>query len=69
MNKPTKAELGGMTVNERIFAMGLMDEWDKAAHARERETMMKILSQCAMSREQCAETIDALLKNPGMYGF
>jgi len=69
MSKPTETELGGMTVNERLFAMGLLDQWDEAAQARDRSRMTQILSQCALSKEQCEETTDALLKNPSMYGF
>ncbi len=69
MNKPSETELEGMTVNERLFAMGLLDQWDEATKARDRGTMILILSQCAMSRKQCDETTDAVLKNPSKYGY
>jgi len=69
MKKPTDKELHGMTVNERIYAIGLLDQWDRAAKARDRDRMIQILSQCALSQEQCVQTTDAVLKNPAMYGF
>ncbi len=69
MSKPTETDLRGMTVNERLFAMGLLDQWDEAAKTRDRIRMIQILSQCALSKEQCEETTDALLKNPSRYGF
>jgi len=67
--KPTEAELGGMTVNERLYAVGLMDELASAAYARDREKMIEILGHCALPKEQCEETTDTMLKNPKMYGF
>ncbi len=69
MKKPTDTELQGMTVNERLFAMGLLDQWDGAAKARDRDRMIQILGQCALSQEQCAQTTDAVLMNPAIYGF
>ncbi len=69
MNKPTEQELGGMTVNERLFALDLFDEWDESVNSRNRNQMIQILSQCAMSQKQCEETADTLLENPQKYGF
>jgi hypothetical protein len=69
MKKPTDTELQGMTVNERLFAMGLLDQWDRVAKARDRDLMIRILSQCALSQEQCVQTSDAVLKNPATYGL
>lgn len=68
-NKPTDAELRGMTVNERLFAVGLIDQWDKAAKKRNRARMIEILGKCALTNEQCKETTDAVLKKPDMYGY
>ena len=69
MSRPSEYELQGMTVNERLFSLGLIDQWDVAAKARDRDRMIQVLVQCAMSPEQCEKTTDAVLKNPSMYGF
>jgi hypothetical protein len=39
-----KKWLGGMTMNERLFFAGLMDDWDDAVRARDRERISSILS-------------------------
>jgi hypothetical protein len=67
--RPTDNELGGMTVNERLFSCGLLDNWDAAVGKRDREEMIAILRQVAMTQEQAAYTTDTLLKNPAKYGF
>lgn len=67
--KPTEAELKAMTVNERLYVMGLLEEWDVAAKAKDREKMINILSRCAMTKEEYEGTISAVLNNPAKYGF
>ncbi len=69
MNRPSDAELQSMAVNERLFSLGLMDQWDAAAKARDRDRMIEVLGKCAMTPEQSEQTTDAVLKNPSMYGF
>lgn len=69
MSKPSETELKGMTVNERLFLLGLLDQWEVSAQVRDRDQMIQILRQCAMSEEQCEETTDAVLENPSKYGF
>ena len=51
----------GMTVNERLFAAGLLDEFDDATAAGNRAKMIEILSRVAMTPVQCTETTDAIL--------
>ena len=58
-----------MTVNERLFACSLIDEFDEAARNRDREHMISILVQAAISPEQAQITTDAVLKNPKTYGY
>lgn len=58
-----------MTVNERLVACGLMDAWDDDACDRNREQMIALLIETAIPREQAERTTDAVLNNPGMYGF
>jgi len=70
MNKKySEAELKGMTVNERLFSLGLMDQFGGAVKARNRQRVIDVLLQCAFSQEQSEQTTDAVLKNPATYGF
>jgi hypothetical protein len=58
----------GMTVNERLFAAGLISEWDHAAHSRDRHRMIELLCKVDLSRD--AERVcDAILANPQLYGL
>lgn len=67
--RPTDRELSGMTVNERLFTCGLIDRWDAAARARKREEMIAVLCEVALTKEQAAWSVDAVLANPAKYGF
>jgi len=69
MNKYNETELKGMTVNERLFFLGLIDQWDEAAKTRNRPKMIEVLIQCKFTKEQSEQTTDAVLKNPAKYGF
>ena len=67
--RPSDSELSGMTVNERLFACSLIDAFDEAARNRDREHMISLLIQTAISPEQAERTTDAVLTNPKMYGY
>jgi hypothetical protein len=69
VTRPPDDELRGMTVNERLFACGLLDAWDDVAINRDRPQMIAFLLQAAVDRDQAEQTTDAVLKNPKMYGF
>jgi hypothetical protein len=62
-------QLIGMTVNERLFACGLVDAWDEFARKRDRSQMIALLLQTAIDREQAERTTDAVINDPAMYGF
>lgn len=62
-------DLKGMTVNERLFELGLMDEFDQAAHARDRIALIATLIKAEFSEEQAQQTIGTLLASPERYGF
>ena len=67
--RPTDRELGGMTVNERLFACGVLDKWDDAVRRRSRQEMIEVLCSVALTEEQAAQTTDTVLLNPKKYGF
>lgn len=59
---------GGMTVNERLFAAGLLSEWDIAAASRNREHMIVLLRRVALT-EQAEQIVDTVLAGPERYGL
>jgi len=58
---------GGMTVNERLWAANLIGAFDAAAKARDRTSMVDILSRVAVSDPEAS--VDTILANPSRYGF
>lgn len=59
----------GMTVNERLVVSGQMTAWDSAVAKRDRARMIEVLVSTELSEQQAAATTDAVLANPGKYGF
>jgi hypothetical protein len=57
-----------MTTNERLFDAGLLSEWTAAARSRNRERMIELLGKVDLG-DQAESTTDAVLSNPGKYGF
>jgi hypothetical protein len=68
-SRPTQEELRGMTVNERLFACGLLDDYEAAAKGRDRTKMIELLMDAAASREQAEWSVDTTLSNPSKYGY
>jgi hypothetical protein len=58
-----------MTVNERLVVCGLIDQWDQAVRRRDRDAMITVLREVALSDEQAQQTTDAVLRDPQRYGF
>jgi hypothetical protein len=65
---PPKVDFGGMTVNERLSAAGLMTEFHAAAASRDRERMISVLGKVGLA-SQAAQIADAISANPKRYGF
>jgi len=63
------ADFAGMTVNERLFAAGLLEKFDTAAKNRDRATMVSLLVKTALPRISAEESVDTLLSNPTKYGY
>lgn len=57
----------GMTVNERLYHADLLDDFDRAAVARDRAEMISILDKVYVGNS--GETADAILDDPGKYGY
>jgi hypothetical protein len=56
-----------MTVNERLATAGLIEQWDAAVRARDRDAMIAILTDVDVTDP--AFTVDTVLADPGKYGF
>jgi hypothetical protein len=59
----------GMTVNERLFAAGRIDDFDKAMEERNRAEAIRILQEVELSATEAESTMAAIENNPGKYGY
>ena len=50
----------GMTVNERLYVSGLMDEFDKAVEERDVERIRSILSNVELTEESIRPILEQL---------
>ena len=64
-----KDQLASMTVNERLFALGLLDEFDAAMRCRDKVAVTAILLKSHLTDVQAQQTTQALFADPGKYGF
>ena len=54
--------LNGMTVNERLSTLGLMDEFDRAVERRSEDRLKVVLSKCFLTQDNVRAIIDRQLK-------
>lgn len=64
---PDRGELNGMTVNERLFANGLLDQFDDAIRSGDRTLMADILGRVKLS-EEAERIVAAIMADPTRYG-
>lgn len=69
MERKHTERFAGMTVNERLYAAGLMDDFDVAARGRDRMEMISILVRVDLSEAGAAESADTILATPQKYGY
>lgn len=67
MLKRNEPSLAGMTVNERLSHVGIIDRWDEAAQRRDRGAMIALLEQVEVPKPHLIA--DAVLANPEKSGF
>ncbi len=63
------APLSGMTINERLFARGLLGKFDAAARRRDRDTLLLLLREVELSEVDATGCVDAIFADPKRYGF
>jgi hypothetical protein len=59
----------GMTVNERLLEAGLLDDWDKASHAKIASAMMDILIRVSITPDEAKKIVATVLANPQLYSL
>jgi hypothetical protein len=57
-----ESKYGGMTVNERLYLSGLMDEFDKALLRKDTNTLISILKEVELNNTN----INAILKSQNL---
>jgi hypothetical protein len=58
-----------MTVNERLYTVNLMDDFDSSIKSGQREVAIQLLEEAQFSINQATETVDAVFTDPKMYGY
>lgn len=58
-----------MTVNERLFTAGTIEQFDSAARQRDRAAMIALLLAVELDEQQAAQTADTILLNPRQYSY
>ena len=67
--KDEHPDLSGMTVNERLSALGLADAFDAAIARRDKTAAVEVLLKAQLSRQQAHQTVELILADPKRYGF
>jgi hypothetical protein len=62
-----RPDYSAMTVNERLFVAGLLDEFERAARRGDRDSMMHMLRRVDVDSPEL--TVDPILADPKRYGF
>ena len=65
---PQHPDYSGMTVNERLYSAGLLEQWDAAVVSRNRERMLQLLSEVDLE-DQADWIVSTVLANPQKYGY
>jgi hypothetical protein len=66
MSEDERTKLSGMTVNERLFHVGTIDQWDAAIRRKDRPTMIRLLAEVEVASPE--KTVDVILAHPERYG-
>lgn len=61
---PAMSPYAGMTVNERLFAAGLLYSFEEAAHAKDENAIRAILTKVDLGEEAANEIIEWVKSSP-----
>ncbi len=62
-NSPTQNEYSGMTVNERLFHAGLINDFDKSIEQQNRVKLIHILEKVFLSQENIDVVVKKYIKD------
>lgn len=65
----TDGDFGGMTVNERLCAAGLLDAFDAAVERGDKDEAIRLLQRVDLSPHDAQLSADTLFANPARYGY
>lgn len=60
----SKKKYSGMTVNERLYEAGLLDNFFNIANKKDRNEMVALLMSVELDRAEAEKTADTILKSP-----
>jgi hypothetical protein len=63
MENAAEGALQGMTLNERLWKLGLFDQWDTSVAKRDRPGAISILKKCQLSQLDIERTINSELQD------
>lgn len=63
------SNLAGMTINERLFHVGIMNEFDAAILSRDQDEAIALLQRVELSREEATATVATIFEDLGKYGY
>ena len=58
-----------MTVNERLFTIDRIEDFDRAIEGRNRLEAIRILQEVELSATEAESILAAIENNPGKYGY
>jgi hypothetical protein len=58
-----------MTANERLYAAGLLAQFDTAVRARNKAAVIACLTAVEIEASEATKIVDAVFSHPDRYGF
>lgn len=62
------SKYGAMTINERLFAAGVLEAFDQATRDGDRDKMIAFLAMVEIDEAEAGKTVDAILAHPTRHG-
>jgi HD-like signal output (HDOD) protein len=64
-----QSPLSGMTLNERLYTLGLLDDFGEAARRRDKPAMINLLKKLDLSEPEASNCVETILSDPKKYGY
>ena len=68
IRKEAESSYDGMTINERLFVAGVLDQFDAAVRLGDRDKMIELLETVRIDSAGARRTADTILAHPTRYG-